>query len=387
MLRVSLTRLLALSAVCAVAGCRGVQEPAQPVETLLVAGGDSGRFAVVEPSAGRVVGTVGPIPRYQDAFSRSADSSMLYVVAAEPGIGRQLLGLDLRTLRIAWREQLGDALDQRRARFGGLAVYGDYALATSPDGARIFVARACREDMCGVAVLDARTRDAVGFVGPLHVQPGGMRTLPPGPAAPAGAILIVGRRDRDAVPSLDWLFVLDPLTFELSDSVSVTTPQQSRRAPTLGQVLPAPDRRHVYLGGVDWFYKYDLLAHRVTATTPRVSNGSLFVAPDGGTLYQTDPGDVFDSPGSGLLYVYDADLTPRGPIDLRSASVGGVAPVTFAAAVSRDGARVYVSAGTVRRGPTFGTQPARVLVIDATAGTIIRVVPLNDWGPGPVYVR
>jgi DNA-binding beta-propeller fold protein YncE len=134
--------------------------------------------------------------------------------------------------------------------------------------------------------------------------------------------------------------------------------------------------------------RYDLLERRVAADVPLPSRGKLAISPDGRALYLTDHGDGRNYSGSGYLYVFDADLRPRAPIDLREvANTGGQYIQTNAAAVSADGTRVYVAAGSASRGPLFTAQPGRVLVVDAGTGKILKEVPVEGWLTRDIFVR
>jgi DNA-binding beta-propeller fold protein YncE len=153
-------------------------------------------------------------------------------------------------------------------------------------------------------------------------------------------------------------------------------------------VFPARDGRTVYLTSVDSMYRFDLVAKEVLARTslPGLSGG-ITISPDGRTIYATDGGDSFNSPGSGKIAVFDADLNPQPPIDLgTSAAVNGQPPSMQGAAVSSDGRMLYVAAGTPSRGPLYGPQPARLLVVDCSTRRLLRAIPLNDWAPAGVYV-
>ena len=122
------------------------------------------------------------------------------------------------------------------------------------------------------------------------------------------------------------------------------------------------------------------------ATVELPSRGLISLSPDGTTLYVPDSGYGFDWPGSGLLFVYDADLNPEEPIDLSEAAFDGIAPTTGGVGVSLGSDLVYVAAGTVSRGPLYGPQPAKLLIVDAVARRLIETVDLNGWGFWAVFV-
>lgn len=359
--------------------------PGTGSDTVLVTGGEAHHLTVVAPGTGQLVGSVGPLPQFQDMFARSPDSATLYLTAFDSA-GRVLLAVDTHSQGIVWRESLSDPV-----RFQGTSVAGDYGLAVSPDEQRLFVASARRaapaDTSPGIAVLDAASRDLIGFIGPLWVQPGGLATMLPGPALTRGAILVVGRRQREEQPSQDWLFVFDPQTLTVVDSAAIAQPHAGS-GPTLAGVFPARDGRTVYVTSVDSLYHFDLVTKEILARTPLPGlSGDIAFSPDGRTMYVTDGGDLFDTPGSGQIAVFDADLNPQPPIDLRtSAAVNGQPPSMQGAAVSSDGRMLYVAAGTPSRGPLYGPQPARLLVVDCRTRRLLRAIPLNDWAPAGIYV-
>lgn len=131
-----------------------------------------------------------------------------------------------------------------------------------------------------------------------------------------------------------------------------------------------------------------MVAKEILARTPLPGlGGGIAFSLDGRTIYVTDGGDLFDTPGSGQIAVFDADLNPQPPIDLRtSAAVNGHPPSMHGAAGSSDGRMLYVAAGTPSRGPLYGSQPARLLVIDCSTRRLLRAIPLNDWAPAGIYV-
>src|SRR5207247_1662029 len=149
--------------------------------------------------------------------------------------------------------------------------------------------------------LGVATRDPVGFIGPLAV--GAMAPMPPGPAYPDGAVIVVGSEHATNQPSVDQIFLLDGATLAIRDSVTFP-----RYTGWFTQVLAAPDRMHVYAVTATELYEYDLVARQVVATGPRLGSGMLAISPDGQRLYLSDAGDFYDFPGSGKIFVYDAAL-------------------------------------------------------------------------------
>jgi DNA-binding beta-propeller fold protein YncE len=384
----SLFCLLALCAGCMVTGsCRSPGEPDRglaPGAAAIVAAGENSAFALVDLAAERVVAHLDEGWEAAGPVASSLDGATLYAKVFGDARGAELVAVDTRTFSIAWREAVSDGT--RRREVDGVELWGGSALAASPDGRRLFVASAFRTGVPGVAVLDAKTRAVVGFIGPLVVT-SELVTQPPSAGAAAGAILALGARTTDDRPLADSLLVIDPRTLEVLRADDVRPRSTAGPRVQLWQVLPAPDGRHVYVVASDGIFKLDLESRAVVATAALPSFGRLAIAPDGQWLYLTDPGTAFDDPGSGLLYVFGPDLQRREPIDLRSAALNGIPPVTLAAAVARDGTAVYVTAGTTSRGPLYGPQPARLLVVDPAARLVRTVIQLEDWGVGPVFVR
>ena len=138
-------------------------------------------------------------------------------------------------------------------------------------------------------------------------------------------------------------------------------------------------------------YKCDLVTHTVLAAQSHPFVGThtlLALAPDGQRLYLPDAGDEFNSPGSGIIYVYGSNLEALEPIDLHaSASVDGKPPTMHGAAVSADGKLLYVAAGSAATGPTFEAQPGRLLVVDALRGNLLGTTALGVWLPRLLFVQ
>ncbi len=377
--------LLALTATATVGVTCGEPLASSSVdETLLVGPYESGRFYLVDARRGRVIRTSGSVGPFVDALALSPDSTTLYLTAFEWLPDEELIEIDTRSLEILSRDSLAEIAG--RSTIGPVEIYGNYALAVSPDGTRLLV-NGERRDTVGLVVLDIDSREPVGFLGPLANGRDAIAALPPRSAGDPGSVLVAGSRDVRP-PHAGQLYVLDGSTFEVRHVATLVAATDDEWG-GLRQVLPAPDAHNVYVLGLDSIYKYDLDAQQVIARArrPIPSPGAvLSVAPDGTRLYLTDPGDFFDYAGSGSLFVFDAMLETQEPIDLRAAAINGKGPVTHRSVVSRDGGTIFVTAGTASAGPLFGPRPSRVLVADARSRTIVNVISLGDWGGGPIYL-
>lgn len=295
------------------------------------------------------------------------------------GAGK-LIGFDMRSVSIAWQEELGASTV---SRFGGQIVYGNYALAFTPDDAHLLVADALLQDTSGVAVLDSRTRNPEAFVGPLRVR----RMLPiaPGVMSPSGGVLALGTR-AEALSSSDLprrrgqLFLIAGTPLAVRDSLSILLPADSVAGGVVEMAL-APDGRSLYyITFGRRLYKYDLVARHHVAMLSIPTYGPLAVSAASGSVYIIDGTSTREDPGSGMMYIVDADLTSARPIDLRSATTGGQAPVLNTVVCDETSGLVYVGTGTPSRGPIFGTQRGTVIVVDPESQTVQRVIRLDSWG-------
>ncbi len=199
--------LVALAAIA----CGDETGPSPRGPTLLVTSGEPPALTAVDGSTGHVTRQIA-FPAPPLAAARSPDRSLLYIAAGD------LVAIDTRSLEARWREPLSTTMSPRLDRWGGVRVTGDRAIAVSPDNARLFIASAFRGDTQGVALLDAASRNLVGFAGPFFVEPHGLVVVPPGATAPEGALLVVGQRGFDPAAPRDWLYTLDLTTLAVRDS-------------------------------------------------------------------------------------------------------------------------------------------------------------------------
>jgi len=376
----------------AAGACTSSSAPQSAGDLVAVIGGEANSIAIVAAADSRVVARAGPTQPGKDAAAIVPDGKRFDVVDVGRA-GRNLLTIRTQDFQVSSRVALNSPVAPHA--FDGVYIGGD-ALAFSPDDKALLVGNAYRNDTAPpidgeyVAALDAYATHVVAVVGPLQVREGlGLTALPPGPAAPNGAILGIGSRSRSGVGgvnTVDRLWVIDPTTLTIVDSLQPEPDPAAGADALLRQVVASPDGRHAYVvsdGGV--IYACDLVQNRVVATAPAYGTGQLAIAPDGQTLYLTDHGDYIDTPGSGQVYVYGADLQSHPAIDLRPTFVGSI-PATHGVVVSPSDSVLYVATGTASRGPLYGSQRLQVLVIDLTGRTPIRKIPVGDWGTAILLV-
>lgn len=247
-------KLLTLAAVAALLpACDQPQAPEPKGDTVITLG-EAEHLTVVDVESGQIVTRPGPISRFSGFIGVSADSQTLYVLDTKPPgpDSAALIGLDTRSLRILWREPW-------------------HALLTAPwttptrvlDGTETLLP-GMRNGVPGVTAYDTRTRERVGFFGPV-TSITGARRVPPSSDAPAGLVLVGGARTVNVIPSVGFLFVLDGATLDVRDSV-LLVPSSPNRFGGVRQVLPAPDGRHAYVQTDNRIVRYDLIERRIVAS-------------------------------------------------------------------------------------------------------------------------
>lgn len=388
-------RVLAVVACAFIASCGETLAPRGRGDLIVVVGGEGSTVAIVDGAREEVVARVSPVPRFKGIGAVSPDQGTA-LFAAGDGTGGWIFDVQARSL-ISKREA---RIDAPGSPYPTDSVYVDaYAMAFSPDGTTLFAAGAFPTNPWAnlpppdgefIAVLNTQLTTVLALIGPLQArQSFGLATLPEGPAAPHGAILAVGSRRRQGEGSgntIDQLWVIDPTTYAIIDSLQPEPNPAAGRDVLLTQVVASPDGQHAYvISDAGVIYECDLAAHATIASAPAFGTGQLAIAPDGQTLYLTDQGDYFDTPGSGQVFVYGPDLSLRPSIDLRPAFGGGV-PATHGIAVSPSDTLLYVATGTGSLSPNYGPQPLQLLIIDLTGHTPIRKVPLHDYGTATLQV-
>jgi len=366
-----------------VLGCSDGFGPLPAGRAVLVTSGEEPELTVVDGSSG-VVATRIPLGSATETAAISGDGSTLFIAEGRAGPG-DLIALNTRTLSVQWTEAQSTIQNVRADRWGGIGVAAYTAIASSPNESALYLAPAFRADTLGAAALDLSTRNLVASELGVSPRERGFAVVAPNPAMPSGALLVGGRRNYYAVPAVGWLYVLDPLTLVMFDSTGIidTDPYGNRYL-----LLPTPDSsgRFLYimaLGATDGIFKYDFSSRRVVASAPLGSGNAFALSPDGTRLYQPLRSSTPD--GSASLLVYDSDLNLLATIPLPQ--IDGLPAIVQDVAVSPDGSRVYITAGTgsgVLDGPI---QAGHLIAVDPVARKVLWSTALGIWGPRQLFVR
>jgi len=370
-----------MSMVACLAACGSIQAPVEPgrsSETLITLG-EAEHMTVVDGETGRIIARPGPLSRFAVVRQVSPDGRTIYVF--DPGSGpsqpAEVVAVDMGTFRVRWREPwpIRSSDDER-------------PLGPRLAGTEVLLQNASWRGNQGVIALDDSSRQVRAFWGPAAVPLRGLTRLPSRLRGVPGDVVVGGARPGRSGTFTGCLYILDGATLSVRDSI-VVVPASSNPFGGIDEVLASPDGRRVYVAAGRTLVSYDLVERRAVASTglPTVGTGRLAIAPDGRSLYYTDAGDGRNFPGSGFVHVFDAELKPRPPIDLRSVGPGGRPIQTNHAAVSSDGKLLYVAAGSASRGPLYGVQYGRVLVIDAATGALIKEIATGDWYVQDIIIR
>lgn len=350
--------------------------------TAVIVSTDTADLAVVDPRLMRVSGRIAPLSGMKSRGAVAPDRATLYLLSFDDPT-TELVAIDTRALRVQWRMPL--ATLEQHALHDTLPVSIGSAMAVSPDGARLFT-QAADANGEGLAVVDLQSRTVVDFI-PLGTVMDVAAEMPSSDL-PNGAILVAAVRQTSSAVYTGLFFVLDAGSLVVRDSVTITSATDD---PTGGmqQVLGAPDGQHSYVVGFQQ-YRYDLVDQRLTDSVATPSNGRLAITADGSTLYRSDAGD-FDSPGTGEIFVYGADLSQRAPINVTqiaaSPSAGGAPLITGNVVPSADGKLLYVASGTPGAGGFGAFEPARLLVIDLQADVLAESILVAGSSPLVMFVR
>jgi hypothetical protein len=359
-----------LAATLALLAC--TTTPTDPSETadLVVAGMESGRIAYVSVSAGRIIGYHSETHRSLQHFAFDSARNVAYLYyydRALAEVGSVLRHLSLRPPAAAWSVPLGTNVRYRVSGGGELSLTAD-PVAYHPPTDHVIVGVYGTDVGWGIARFDPVSRTILAHR--FSWRPYSFRML-----ERSGYVAATIRTDRQVNrPVLSAALILDPMTLEVVDSISLPPP--FARAGVVGE---APDGDRLYLAGDTHLFLYSLAQRRVLASTPRPSDGRFALSPNGQLAVMSDIGRWPDYPGSGKLFVFDQNLQPLGAIDLPWDTPTGMPAIAGDAAFSRNGRWLFVGAGTPPYGPTYGFQRSRVLVLDGRTLAFVKEIPLNDW--------
>ena len=281
----------------------------------------------------------------------------LFAIHRAPDASRALIALDVRSGQRLWVAPA--------SAFPGLLMAR--VLRSSFDGSAVVACPVSVDSSIGVLVLDAATGARRNFVADVTCS-GAVSALPD------GRFLLAGRRTPGSTLS-DSLFLLDADRGAIVDAFRMSPGLQQ-----VGSLSPLGDGSRVLVGGDATLLRYNLVFRSIEVAIQRRSPGELTVSGPAESVLLSDPGTGFDFPSSGLIREYDASLRSVRELDLRAFGTNGVPPTMGAARVTPDGAFVVLGAGTPPRGPLYGVQPARVLVLDTRTGRLVRAIDLGDWG-------
>ncbi len=373
----------ALLAAALSVSCRSATAPALgDATTAVIVSTDTADLAVVDPRLGRITDRIGPLSGMKSKGAVSPDHNTLYLLSFDDPT-TELVAIDTRALHVQWRLQLATLEDH--ALHDSLPVSLGAAMAVTPDGSQL-VTRAADTQGEGVAVIDLESRAVVDFI-PLGTVMDVAAEVP-STELPNGAILVAAVRQTGPALYSGLFFVLDGRTLAIRDSV-ILTPATDDPTGGMQQVLGAPDGRHAYVVGLQQF-RYDLVDQRLTDSVATPSIGQLAITADGNTLYRGDAGS-FDSPGTGEIFVYGADLTQKTPINITqiapSPGSGNAPVITGNVVPNADGKLLYVATGTPRASGFGAFEPTRLLVIDPQADVLVKAVAVPGYSPLVVFVR
>lgn len=372
-------RFLLMGALLLVACGEPPLQPPATGDSLVLVGTEAGELLVLAPGrSGPSVTQRIAIPRFREAFALSPDSGTLYFTAFETLPTRALHVFDLRRLQLVDTRPVADLLGTTETQ--DIVDTGGEAIAVSPDGETLFVAgwRAA-DGMLGIGMVETRTLQAIGFMGPVQVRgPGGLAVLPAGALYSQGAVLALGRRTAANTPSV-YLFLIDSKVREIVDSVAVPLADSLPY-----QIVPAADGRHVYFNTRFAVVRFDILAGEVRERVEFPTTGWLSIAEDGQELYRADKYVDSYTSGEGRVFVLAPDLTLRDPVDLSAYPSDGAPPVVLSVAAT--GERLYIVTGTGSFGVAPPYQPGRLFVVRRSDRRIEHVILLDSWNVGPPVV-
>ena len=320
----------------------------------------------------------------------AADSKTLYLSMRTSSVRSDLVAINARTGSALWSQTL--ATNGQATIVDGIGLITGEAMAASGDNSLLYLWRSVKDSVIGIAALDAQSRRPVAFSGPWNVAAGGVLPMTQNCNSPKAILVVVAsRQNRSGGPRVgEAVYSLDARTLTPLDSV-LPSALGALPGEDIWQALPGADGRTLYIATSSRIVRYDVCSRMIRSSTLRVGTGMLAVvsAATDTTLVLTDVGAWPDSPGSGMLHLFDRNLSLVDSIDVSTPN-GGVprsptAIVTGAAVAGADGRTVYVRAGSDEVGPMYPPQPARLIIVDVVSRRLVRSVRLTGFSLGLVF--
>lgn len=354
----------ALAVLVAALGCDSTFEPSPRANAAyLVNLSEAPGLAAVDSSYD-LLGNFGSFGNVREPITEDEARRTLVFVGAGDGPA-ELVVFDTRTLMVQQRTPTA-TLDSR-SPIRGVALYGRRSLFVLPDG-RLVLDGALNGESGLVRTQLDYTPDL--FAGPFILQPFDAFLL-----RDPLRLFVLARRSEGAI---DWVFQIDPGTLAGTDSVA---------AAGVVDIAGSPDNRHIYLRTESQIRRFDTQSWTVTAVveSPTANvRAKLHVSRSGTTLYLTDPGNLFELPPANAIHRWTSDLTPLPPLELDEfRSPGDDNPPRISdLETSAAGDTLFLVVGTGSRGPLYGPQPARLLVLDESLHALLHEIDLEGWSPG-----
>ncbi len=304
------------------------------------------------------------------------DSSTMLMGVVNADASRELITLDTRTLSERSRRVISRSLvpvDQASVGLRALVT-----MTESADRRSIYVSQAIRDGVGGLARVNAQSLISEAFSGPwLLGSP--VRLMPPTASRPDGALVMVASRENSTGGSLrsPTVFLLHPSTLAPLDSLS---PSELEFPGAIINLLVTERGASLIVGTGSRLMRFDMAQRRITAQTVRRGLGGIVATSDGRTIVALDQGQFPELAGSGMVYVYDANLALTDSVDV-STALGGTphsltATVMGGAVLDETTGELYLRTGSPPFGSLYPIQPARVVVVSLRDRRVVRAIPI-----------
>jgi len=337
-------------------------------QRFLIAGTEDGAI-VVDLDWRGIIRRSGPrfVSQGPSALNRPGE---LITTGRLEGNATVMAGLDVETGLELWRSAISQGTTPVIVDGVELAAA---MIAANPSRPEVFLSRAVRSGVSGIAGYDYDQRRVTRFFGPVSNRMRAMAATPATSAHPEGCLAMA----LDAGAGLNtraFLHVVCGTTYESRDSVPIDLPSRA-----VVQMETSPDGRDLLVMTDLELIKLDAATMVVKLRASRPINAPFFLSRATGRLIIPDVGSSLVA-STGIIYLLDANLELSSIIDLRLLPFG-VRPLgILGAEESRDGKWLYIVGGVPRDGPLYGPEATHVLIIDKTTGLVVDTVNLETFG-------